>query len=145
MKLIPLTIATLFALPAVANAQVLSDVRAYGKSCGDIQILPDHALIGQNWSVTTKSKDATRGLIAFGIKRANRGQCCVTGNDFLAPRFSENDLGIDHVLLRLEDIQRGSLPDPALFNRTFEGELRGFQLRFARDNRNIGGIVLAVG
>jgi hypothetical protein len=73
MKLIPLTFVTLLALPFTANAQVFSDVRAYGTKCGDIQILPDHALIGQKWTVTTKSKDATSGLYALGLKRASLG------------------------------------------------------------------------
>jgi hypothetical protein len=71
MKLIPLTIVTLLALPIAANAQVFSDVRAYGSSCGTIQILPGHALIGQKWVVSTKNKDATSGLYALGVKRAN--------------------------------------------------------------------------
>ena len=71
MKLIPLTIVTLLALPIAANAQVFSDVRAYGTACGTIQILPEHALIGQNWVVNTKSKDATSGLYVLGVKRAN--------------------------------------------------------------------------
>lgn len=71
MKLISLSFATLLALPIAANAQVFSDVRAYGSSCGNIQILPGHALIGQKWSVTTKSKDATSGFYALGLKRAN--------------------------------------------------------------------------
>lgn len=71
MKLIPLTIATLLALPLATNAQVFSDVRAYGTSCGTIQILPEHALIGQKWVVNTKNKDATSGLYALGIKRAS--------------------------------------------------------------------------
>jgi len=71
MKLIPLTIATLLALPIAANAQVFSDVRAYGTSCGTIQILPEHALIGQKWVVNTKNKDATSGFYALGVKRTN--------------------------------------------------------------------------
>ncbi len=71
MKLIPLTVASVLALTLAANSQVFSDVRAYGASCGNIQILPGHALIGQNWVVTTKSKDATSGFYALGLNRAN--------------------------------------------------------------------------
>ena len=73
MKLIPLAIAALVAFPFAANAQktVFSDIIAYGKKCGDISILPGHALIGKNFVVATKSKDATSGLVAIGVKRAN--------------------------------------------------------------------------
>ncbi len=73
MKLIPLAIAALVAFPFAANAQttVFSDIIAYGKKCGEISILPSHALIGKNFTVTTKSKDANTGLVAIGLKRAN--------------------------------------------------------------------------
>ncbi len=93
VKLATLAAAAAVLLPCLANAQVTADLIAYGKACGKIQIIPTNPLIGKDFKITTKSSDATTGLLAIGLTRANfpvGGGCTLYVNPILVgPWFSK--------------------------------------------------------
>lgn len=77
---------TVLAANLSAQQPVYSDIIAYGRACGTVQILPGHALIGKNFVIGIKSGDATSGVIVLGNKRVNipfGGGCSLYANQLV--------------------------------------------------------------
>ena len=58
-------------------------------------------------------------------------------------RGHQSHTRIHEFLLRVEDIERGSLPDPRLFTDTVEGDFGGVHLRRGRLDLRLGGVQLS--
>ena len=75
---------------------------------------------------------------------ADRRQQCVRGNDAIVLRGHQSHAGIDEFLLRIEDVERGSLSDPRLLADTVEGNFGGVDLRRGCLDLRLGGIQLSL-
>src|SRR5262249_47767446 len=78
-------------------------------------------------------------------QRTGRREHGVGGDDPVTLRGDEGDAGIDQILLGVEDVERGALPDAGFLAHAVERDLRRVDLRRRRLDLGLGGFELAPG